>query len=145
MLLLTQCILYGSNIMKIKESAEDYLESILILKNKNKTVRSIDIVNHMKVSKPSVSVAMKKLRENGYILMDTEGYITLTESGKEIADKVYERHMFISQWLEDLGVPEDIAAHDACKIEHVLSVESFDAIKKKYKDRKCRGCNGCGQ
>ncbi len=130
--------------MKIKESAEDYLESILVLKNKNNLVRSIDIVNHMKVSKPSVSVAMKKLRENGYILMDTDGYITLTESGKEIADKVYERHMFISQWLEDLGVPEDIAAHDACKIEHVLSVESFDAIKKKYKDRKCRDCKGCG-
>lgn len=129
--------------MKIKESAEDYLESILVLSNRSENVRSIDIVNHMKISKPSVSVAMKKLRENGYIVVDTNGHITLTEEGNEIASKIYERHLFISQWLEDLGVPSDIAAHDACKIEHVLSVESFDAIKSKYKGRKCKDCNGC--
>jgi Mn-dependent DtxR family transcriptional regulator len=129
--------------MKIKESAEDYLESILILKNSSNIVRSIDIVNYMKVSKPSVSVAMKKLRENGYIHMDEDGHISLTESGKAIASKMYERHLFISQWLEDLGVPEEIAVHDACKIEHVLSQESFDAIKNKYKNGKCRGCSGC--
>lgn len=129
--------------MKIKESAEDYLECILVLRNKNKTVRSIDIVNHMKVSKPSVSVAMKKLRESDCILMDSDGYITLTEQGEQVAQMIYERHLFISQWLEDLGVPEDIAAHDACKIEHVLSEESFEAIRNKYKNGRCKGCTGC--
>ena len=129
--------------MQIKESAEDYLEKILILSNKNSLVRSIDIVNYMKLSKPSVSVAMKKLRENGYILMDNDGYITLTEEGKKIAEKIYERHMFITKWLQDLGVPEEIASSDACKIEHVLSEETFDAIKEKYKNGKCRNCNGC--
>ena len=129
--------------MQIKESAEDYLEKILILSNKNSLVRSIDIVNYMKLSKPSVSVAMKKLRENGYILMDNDGYITLTEEGKKIAEKIYERHMFITKWLQDLGVPEEIASSDACKIEHVLSVETFDAIKKKKKNGKCKNCNGC--
>ena len=129
--------------MQIKESAEDYLEKILILSNKNSLVRSIDIVNYMKVSKPSVSVAMKKLRENGYILMDNDGYITLTKEGKKIAEKIYERHMFITKWLQDLGVPEEIASSDACKIEHVLSEETFDAIKEKYKNGKCKNCNGC--
>ena len=129
--------------MQIKESAEDYLEKILILSNKNSLVRSIDIVNYMKLSKPSVSVAMKKLRENGYILMDNDGYITLTKEGKKIAEKIYERHMFITKWLQDLGVPEEIASSDACIIEHVLSVETFDAIKEKYKNGKCKNCNGC--
>lgn len=129
--------------MQIKESAEDYLEKILILSNKNSLVRSIDIVNYMKLSKPSVSVAMKKLRENGYILMDNDGYITLTKEGKKIAEKIYERHMFITKWLQDLGVPEEIASSDACKIEHVLSEETFDAIKEKYKNGKCKNCNGC--
>ena len=129
--------------MQIKESAEDYLEKILILSNKNSLVRSIDIVNYMKLSKPSVSVAMKKLRENGYILMDNDGYITLTKEGKKIAEKIYERHMFITKWLQDLGVPEEIASSDACKIEHVLSEETFDAIKEKYKNGNCKNCNGC--
>lgn len=129
--------------MQIKESSEDYLEKILILSQKNSVVRSIDIVNYMKVSKPSVSVAMKKLRENGYILMDTDGYITLTQEGDKIAQKMYERHIFITQWLQDLGVPEEIASNDACKIEHVLSVETFEAIKRKYKNRKCKNCDGC--
>ena len=129
--------------MQIKESSEDYLEKILILSQKNPVVRSIDIVNYMKVSKPSVSVAMKKLRENGYILMDTDGYITLTQEGDKIAQKMYERHIFITQWLQDLGVPEEIASNDACKIEHVLSVETFEAIKRKYKNRKCKNCDGC--
>ena len=129
--------------MQIKESAEDYLEKILILSNKNSLVRSIDIVNYMKLSKPSVSVAMKKLRENGYILMDNDGYITLTKEGKKIAEKIYERHMFITKWLQDLDVPEEIASSDACKIEHVLSEETFDAIKEKYKNGKCKNCNGC--
>ncbi len=129
--------------MQIKESSEDYLEKILILSQKNPVVRSIDIVNYMKVSKPSVSVAMKKLRENGYILMDTDGYITLTQEGDKIAQKMYERHIFITQWLQDLGVPEEIASSDACKIEHVLSVETFEAIKRKYKNRRCKNCDGC--
>lgn len=129
--------------MQIKESSEDYLEKILILSQKNPVVRSIDIVNYMKVSKPSVSVAMKKLRENGYILMDTDGYITLTEEGDKIAQKMYERHIFITQWLQDLGVPEEIASSDACKIEHVLSVETFEAIKRKYKNCRCKNCDGC--
>lgn len=129
--------------MQIKESSEDYLEKILILSQKNSVVRSIDIVNYMKVSKPSVSVAMKKLRENGYILMDTDGYITLTQEGDKIAQKMYERHIFITQWLQDLGVPEEIASNDACKIEHVLSVETFEAIKQKYKNGKCKNCDGC--
>jgi len=91
-------------IMKIKESAEDYLENILVISQSKNNVRSIDIVKRMNLSKPSVSVAMKKLRENGYINMDSDGYITLTETGSTIAEKIYERHVFISQWLEELGV-----------------------------------------
>ena len=116
--------------MKIQESAENYLETILILTQQNGAVRSIDIVNHMDVSKPSVSVAMKKLRGNGYIEMDAEGYITLTPSGMSIADKMLERHNLISDWLISLGVSPQIAMEDACRIEHVLSEESFDAIKR---------------
>lgn len=129
--------------MKVKESAEDYLETILILSESREHVRSIDIVKHMELSKPSVSVAMKKLRENGYIKMDSDGYITLEESGRKIAEKIYERHVFISQWLQDLGVSEDIAMNDACRIEHVLSDETFSAIKEKYRDHRCKDCDGC--
>ncbi len=129
--------------MKIQESAEDYLENILILSTAQQRVRSIDIVKKMKLSKPSVSVAMKKLRENGYINMDSEGYIELADEGRKIAEKIYERHVFISQWLEDLGVKKEVAMADACRIEHVLSDESFDAIKKKYGQRKCKDCEGC--
>ncbi len=129
--------------MKIKESAEDYLESILVLSESRSAVRSIDIVKHMNLSKPSVSVAMKKLRENGYINMNTDGHITLTDEGKRIAEKIYERHVFISQWLEDLGVNSETAMADACRIEHVLSDETFAAIKAKFSKRKCRDCNGC--
>lgn len=129
--------------MKIKESAEDYLECILILGKSSERVRSIDIVRKMKLSKPSVSVAMKKLRENGYINMDSEGRISLTEGGTAIAEKIYERHVFISSWLEDLGVDSEIALKDACRIEHVLSDETFDAIKKKYGGKNCRNCTGC--
>lgn len=129
--------------MRIKESAEDYLESILVLNALNNKVRSIDIVNRMKVTKPSVSVAMKKLRENGLINMDKDSYITLTEEGKKIAEKIYERHQFITQWLKDLGVPDEIAKDDACKIEHVLSEETFNALKEKYKHDKCKNCQAC--
>lgn len=116
--------------MKIQESAENYLETILILKNKKGDVRSIDIVNELEYSKPSVSIAMKNLRENGYIEMDSKGYITLAEKGLEIAERMYERHTFMSQWLIELGVNPDIAVEDACRIEHVISAESFSAIKE---------------
>lgn len=115
--------------MKIQESAEDYLETILILHNQKGMVRSIDIANKMGFSKPSVSVAMKNLRENGYIEVSREGYITLLPSGKRIADKIYERHTMLTDWLVALGVSPEVAAEDACRIEHVISAESFSAIK----------------
>ena len=116
--------------MKIQESAENYLEAILVLHNRNGYVRSIDIVNELGFSKPSVSVAMKNLRENGYIRMDADGSIFLEEKGKAIAEMIYERHTFISDWLIQLGVEKQTAAEDACRIEHAISKESFEAIKK---------------
>ena len=116
--------------MKVLESAENYLETILILQKRNGNVRSIDIVNELDYTKPSVSIAMKHLRENGLIEMDRAGYITLLDSGRAIAEKMYERHTLLSKWLVSLGVPSEIAAEDACRIEHVLSTETFDAIKK---------------
>ena len=116
--------------MKVLESAENYLETILILQKRNGNVRSIDIVKELDYTKPSVSIAMKHLRENGFIEMDRAGYITLLDSGLEIAEKMYERHTLLSKWLVSLGVPSEIAAEDACRIEHVLSTETFDAIKK---------------
>jgi Mn-dependent DtxR family transcriptional regulator len=115
--------------LKIQESAENYLETILILSHRNPFVRSIDIVNELEYTKPSVSVAMKNLRENGYIEVDGEGYITLTEKGREIAEAMYERHTLLSEWLAFLGVDKKTAAEDACRIEHVISAESFEAIK----------------
>lgn len=117
-------------LMKIHESAENYLETILILKSRNGSVRSIDIANELNFSKPSVSVAMKNLRENGYITIDSSGMISLNPAGLEIAEKIYERHTLISDWLIRLGVDPDTAAEDACRIEHVISEESFNAIKK---------------
>ena len=116
--------------MKIHESAENYLETILILKNRKGMVRSIDIANELEFSKPSVSVAMKNLKENGYIKVDEEGYITLTPKGAAIAETMYERHTVISDWLASLGVDRKIAVEDACRIEHCISRESFEAIKK---------------
>ena len=115
--------------MNIKASAENYLESILVLKNKLGNVRSIDIVNYFDYSKPSISVAMKHLREDMYIEMDQKGYITLTEKGKVIAEKMFERHTLLTDWLISIGVDEKTAAEDACRIEHVISEESFEAIK----------------
>jgi len=115
--------------MKIHESAEDYLESILVLQQRLGQVRSIDIVNELNFSKPSVSVAMKKLRENGYIETDAEGYITLTEQGREVAERIYERHQVLCALLTSLGVDEETAAADACKIEHVLSEQTFACLK----------------
>ncbi len=116
--------------MEIHESAENYLETILILKNRIGMVRSIDIVNELEYSKPSVSIAMKNLRKNGFIEMDSKGYITLCESGREIAERMYERHTFLSSWLIELGVNPEIAVEDACRMEHVISAESFAAIKE---------------
>ena len=101
-----------------------------MLSQRNGNVRSIDIANELSFSKPSVSVAMKNLRENGYIHMDKDGYITLTDAGREIADMIYERHTLLSRWLVRLGVDEKTAVEDACRIEHVISKESFEAIKK---------------
>lgn len=116
--------------MKIHESAENYLETILILRNKKGFVRSIDIANELDYSKPSVSVAMKNLRENGYIDVDSNGYINLLDTGLKIAEKMYERHTILSNWLISIGVSEKNAVEDACKIEHIISDESFEAIKK---------------
>jgi len=114
--------------MNIYESSEDYLEAILILRERNGNVRSIDIVREKNFSKPSVSVAMKKLRENGYIEMDESGLIKLLPPGEEIAQRIYERHRLLSQLLVRLGVSEENAVADACKIEHDISAESFEKI-----------------
>ena len=116
--------------MQIRASAEDYLETILLLSHKIGPVRSIDIVGEMGFSKPSVSVAMKKLRETGFIEMDEDGYITLTEKGGETAGQVYERHSTLYDWLVSIGIPEKTAAADACRMEHILSEDTFAAIKK---------------
>lgn len=115
--------------MKIHESAEDYLEAILVLRNRLGAVRSIDVVRQLEFTKPSVSVAMKRLRENGYIEMDASGYITLLPPGEEIAQRIYSRHKLLTQFLVRLGVSEETAAADACKIEHDLSDETFERIK----------------
>ena len=115
--------------MKILESAENYLETILMLSHKLQHVRSVDIATELNYSKPSVSVAMKKLRENGLITVDSDGFITLTESGMEIANKMYERHSLLSDWLTYLGVSKETALEDACRIEHVISEESFERIR----------------
>lgn len=115
--------------MIINESAENYLETILILSNKLPVVRSVDVANELDFKKSSVSIAMKNLKSNGHITVTDAGFIYLTESGREIAEKVYERHRFISSWLISLGVPENIATEDACKMEHIISNESYAAIK----------------
>ncbi|MDR0381342.1 MAG: metal-dependent transcriptional regulator [Oscillospiraceae bacterium] len=116
--------------MKIQASAENYLETIYVLKRRIGAVRSIDVVNELGYSKPSISVAMKNLRENGCIEMDSDGYIRLTERGSAVAEKMYERHTLFFRWLVSLGVDEKIAGEDACRIEHVISEESFAAIKR---------------
>lgn len=116
--------------MNIGESSENYLEAILILSKRIPIVRSIDVAGELNFKKSSVSVAMKNLRKHNYITMTEEGWISLTESGMKIAKMIYERHKILSSWLESLGVDKKIAAEDACKIEHVISKESFEAIKK---------------
>lgn len=116
--------------MKSNESTENYLETILILSKSLPVVRSVDIANELGFKKPSVSIAMKNLREKGYITVMEQGYIFLTDSGREIAEMIYERHEFLTNWLASMGVDTEIAAQDACRMEHVISKESFDAIKK---------------
>lgn len=115
--------------MATNESAENYLETILMLSKQLPVVRSVDIANELGFKKSSVSIAMKHLREKEHITVTDAGYIYLTESGREIAEMIYERHEFLSSWLTNLGVPADIASEDACKMEHVISKESFEAIK----------------
>ena len=121
------------SILAVGESSENYLETILILSKSHPVVRSVDVAEELGFKKSSVSVAMKNLREREHITVTKEGYIYLTESGREIAEMIYERHQLLSAWLVKLGVDEKIAAEDACKIEHVISKEGFDAIKKHVK------------
>jgi len=120
--------------MALKPSGEMYLESIYVLSKTKSAVRSIDIAEHMNFSKPSVSRAVGLLKEENYIVVDKDGHITLTEDGLKFAKKIYERHTVLSQALVALGVDEETAAADACKIEHVISDESFEALKKYLKD-----------
>ena len=123
--------------MKMQESPEDYLETIYMLSLHNSEVRSIDVARHLGYSKPSVSVAMKRLRENGYVNMDANSFLTLTESGLAIARSSYERHQVISGYLMSIGVSKETALKDACRIEHVLSEETFHKIKEIfYQSRK---------
>jgi Mn-dependent DtxR family transcriptional regulator len=119
--------------MNVNESAENYLETILILSKSKPVVRSVDIAEELGFKKSSVSVAMKNLREKNHITVTKEGFIYLTDSGREIAEMIYERHELLSNWLERLGVDKSIAAEDACRIEHVISKESFEAIKRHIK------------
>lgn len=118
--------------MHYNESSENYLETILMLSKTLPVVRSVDIANELNFKKSSVSVAMKQLREKGHIVVSGAGYITLTESGREIAEMVYERHETITDFLVSLGVPQEIAAEDACRMEHVISPESFSALKEHF-------------
>ena len=117
---------------KTHESAEDYLENILILRERNGNVRSIDIVNEMNYSKPSISIAMKKLRAEGLVEMDVSGYITLTAKGEEIAQRIYKRHRLLKKVLMAIGVEEETAAEEACRIEHDINDDTYDKINAFY-------------
>ena len=120
--------------MELHESGEMYLETILILKNKFGYVRSIDIANEMGVSKPSVSRAVALLKDNGYISFDPNGMILLTDTGKAVAEKIYDRHTALTKYFMAIGVSEDVASKDACRIEHIISDETFNILKKRLKD-----------
>ena len=126
--------------MSLQESGEMYLETIYVLSKKIKNVRSIDVVEYMNFSKPSVSRAISILRNGGYVSVNSDGYLSLTDLGIEIAEKIYERHNIITKYLRSLGVSEEVASADACKIEHVISDESFEAIKKTLTNKKRKGC-----
>ena len=117
------------------ESGENYLETILILKSRGLEVRSIDIVREMNLSKPSVSRPMKILKEGGFINIDADAFITLTENGTEVAERIYERHRVLTDWLIGIGVNEKTAAEDACKLEHDISVESFQKLKEHIREK----------
>ena len=123
--------------MHIHESAENYLEAILALGKKG-PVRSIDVAQYLEFSKPSVSRAMSLLRENGYVIMDETGFLTLTDKGHEVADRIYERHQFLTTWLTELGVNAETAAADACKIEHDLSDETFQKLREHVEKHRPR-------
>lgn len=123
-------------IMKIQESGENYLEMILMLKNQKGSVRSIDVAHALSVTKPSVSRAMSILRKAGHITMDDEGFLELTDSGREIAARIYERHQLLTEYLTALGVRPETAAQDACRMEHVISQESFDRIRAHVAERE---------
>lgn len=116
--------------MQILKSSEDYLEAMLMMKERHGAIRSIDVAEELGVTKPSVSYATKRLRENGYITMDKDSLITLTDKGMEIAQRMYERHMLLTEFLTRLGVNPEVAREDACKMEHDISVETFEAIKR---------------
>ena len=116
--------------MQILKSSEDYLEAMLMMRERHGFIRSIDVAAELNVTKPSVSYATKRLRENGYLTMDKEGLITLTDTGLEIAERMYERHRLLARYLMRLGVSERTAREDACRIEHDISVETFEAIKR---------------
>lgn len=133
----------GSCAMKILKASEDYLEAMLMMKEKHGYVRSIDVAAELGVTKPSVTYATKRLRENGYITMDKDGLITLTDSGMEIAARIYQRHKMLTEFLVLLGVDEATARQDACKIEHDISQKTFDAIcRHAGKRRECEGGSG---
>ncbi len=124
--------------MKVQESAENYLEAILVLQHQKGSVRSIDVAHFTGFSKPSISRAVGLLRDNGYVSIDDNGLLYLTDSGREIAETIYERHTLLTELLVDIGVTPEIAAQDACRIEHVISAETFDKIKefaRKYAER----------
>lgn len=116
--------------MTIQKSAEDYLEAMLMMKEQHGYIRSIDIADHLGVTKPSVSYATKRLRENGFITMDHSGFITLTDSGMEIADRIYSRHKMLTDFFTAIGVSPEIARTDACKVEHDISEETFKAMSR---------------
>lgn len=118
--------------MKIQESAQDYLESILILSKQQEQIRAIDICSYFGYARATVSVFIKNLREEGFVRVDDHKLITLTEKGREVAETVYERHQFLTNFFEDIGVPKDIAAKDACRIEHYVSPETFEALKSHF-------------
>lgn len=121
--------------MRVQESRENYLEAILMLQKKHGYVRSVDVANHLNFSRPSVSVAMANLRNLGLVTTDEHGFLSLTAEGLEQAAKVLERHLLITEWLVGLGVSEETAAEDACRIEHVISQESFDCIRRHVDER----------
>ena len=120
--------------MKLHASGEDYLETILVLQKKLGMVRSVDVARHMEVSKPSVCHAVATLRDGGFLTMDEDHFLHLTEQGRKIAEKIYERHRFFTAWLMEAGVDLKIAEKDACRIEHVVSDETFSRLKEKYKE-----------